>query len=161
MPSLVDPHIGFVSYQQALTDRSIQPIPCDGYPELYVMQDEPESGDQRLTYAFIANRVVKAYAVYTQVDFWEGKPRFGVGYATAEQFRNHGFATEIVKASMKELHRGISQYLHEPGFYVEAIVGMENLASQKVAARTLTDMPETIVDGISGLPALYYIKQVV
>lgn len=83
------------------------------------------------------------------------------GYATAEQFRNHGFATEIVKASMEELHRGISQHLPEPGFYVEAIVGMENLASQKVAARTLTDMPKTIVDGISGLPALHYIKQVV
>jgi len=161
MASIVDPHMGFVSYQQALLDGSIRPTPCKSHPELFVMQDEPEPGAQRLTYAFNSGTVSKAYAVYTQEDFLNGKPCFGVGYATAEQFRNQGLATEIVMASMKELHQGMARHLREPGFYIEAIVGADNPASQKVASRTLSDSPDSILEDASGLPALHYIKLVV
>lgn len=161
MPSIVDPHIGFVSYQSALLDGSIRPTPCETYPELFVMHDEPEPGVQRLTYAFNSGSVSKAYAVYIQSDFLNGKPCFGVGYATAEQFRNQGLATDIVRASIKELHKGMSRHLREPGFYVEAIVRVDNKASQMVAARTLSDSPDSIKDDESGLPALHYLKLVV
>lgn len=160
MPNIVDPHIGFVSYQKALLDGSISPIPCDSHPELFVMQDQPEPGVMRLTYAFNTGTVSKAYAVYIQADPLHGKPCFGLGYATAEQFRNQGLATEIVDASLKELHKGISRHLREPGFYVEAIVGVDNLASQKVAARSLSNSPDSIEDDESGLPALHYVKLV-
>jgi hypothetical protein len=159
--SIVDPHIGFVSYQQALLDGSIRPTPCESHPELFVMHDEPEPGVQRLTYAFNSGAVSKAYAVYIQADFLNGKPCFGVGYATAEQFRNQGLATEIVTASLKELHQGMAPHLREPGFYVEAIVGTDNPASQKVASRTLSDSPDSIKDDVSGLPALHYVKLIV
>lgn len=93
MASIVDPYIGFVSYQKALLDGSIRPTPCESHPELFVMHDEPEPGVQRLTYAFNSGTVSKAYAVYIQADFLDGKPCFGVGYATAEHFRNQGLAT--------------------------------------------------------------------
>lgn len=162
MPSLVDPHIGFVSYQEALLDGSISPTPCESHPELFVMRDEPEpeSGVQRLTYAFNSGKVSKAYAVYIQANPLDGKPCFGIGYATADPFRNQGLATEIVIASMRELKQGLSRHLRKPGFYVEAIVGIDNHASQKVAARTLSDSPHSITDDESGLPALHYVKLV-
>lgn len=161
MASIVDPYIGFVSYQKALLDGSIRPTPCESHPELFVMHDEPEPGVQRLTYAFNSGTVSKAYAVYIQADFLDGKPCFGVGYATAEHFRNQGLATEIVTASMKELHQGMSRHLREPGFYVEAIIGTDNTASQKVASRTLSNSPDSIEDDESGLPALHYVKLVI
>lgn len=160
MSTIVDPHVGLISYQQALRDGSIRPVRCGSHPELFVMHDEPKQGVQRLTYAFNVGDVAKAYAVYIRADFLEGKPCFGVGYATAEQFRNQGLATEIVKASMEELRRGMERHLREPGFYVEAIVGLDNLASQKVAARSLSDTPESTIDRVSGKPALHYIKLV-
>lgn len=158
MPALVDPHVGFVSFQQALRDGAISPTLCGGHSDLYLMMDEPEEGVRRLTYAVISGNVAKAYAVYIQAQDLEGKPCFGVGYATDEKYRNQGVAGALVSASMTELHRGISPYLRAPGIYVEAIVGLDNPASQKVASRTLSTKPELIKDHYSGEPALHYIK---
>ncbi|RML67910.1 GNAT family N-acetyltransferase [Pseudomonas syringae] len=160
MAAIANPHIGFVSYQAALRDGIIKPLRCYSHPDLYMMQDHPATGVLRITYAFHSGKVAKAYAVYIQADPIEGKPCFGVGYATAENYRNRGLATEILKASMEELRQGLSRHMPEPGFYVEAIVGVENQASQRVAARTLCDAPDAIEDSESGLPALHYIKLV-
>lgn len=158
MPTIVDPHIGFISFQQALRDRTIAPTLCAGHADLYVMMDVPEEGVRRLTYAIISDGSAKAYAVYIQAEDMEGKPCFGVGYATDEHYRGKGIATALVKASMAELYKGIARHLHSPGIYIEAIVGVDNLASQKVASRLLSAEPESIKDNVSGEPALHYVK---
>lgn len=158
MSAIVDPHIGFLSFQKALRKGIINPVFCEGHPELYVMHDEPEGGEPRLTYAFISGKVAKAYAVYIMAEALEGKPCLCLGYATDELYRNQGLATEIVKVSMEELRKAIAPQLREPGFYVEAIIGLDNLASQKVAARTLGGDPTRVIDAASGLPALRYVK---
>lgn len=158
MSAIVDPHVGFLSFQEALREGIINPVSCESHPELYVMHDEPAGGEPRLTYAFISGKVAKAYAVYILAEAMEGKPCFSVGYATDERYRDQGLATEIVKVSMEALRKGIAPQLSEPGFYVEAIVGLDNLASQKVAARTLSGEPDRVKDAASGLPAWRYAK---
>lgn len=158
MPDIVDPQVGFVSFQQAYRDGRITPAKCESHPKLYMLHDTPSEGVQRLTYVFIADLVVKAYAVYVLAQPLDGKVCFGVGYATDPQCRGQGLATEVVRASMVELEKGINPKLLEPGFYVEAIVSIDNLASQKVAARTLDDSPKETTDKPSGRPALHYVK---
>jgi len=158
MPKIVDPHVGFVSFQQALREGTITPTLCKGHSDLYMMMDEPEQGVQRLTYAVISGNLAKAYAVYIQAEDLEGHPCFGIGYATDEHYRNQGIATALISASMAELYKGIAPYLRKPGIYVEAIVSVANLASQSVAYRTLSTKPEQIKDSVSGEPALHYIK---
>lgn len=158
MPAIVDPHIGFESFQQALRDGTIAPVLCEGHSDLYMVLDEPEQGVKRLTYAVISGASAKAYAVYIQAEDLEGKPCFGVGYATDGNYRNQGIATALVSESMAELYKGIAPHLRRPGIYVEAIVGVDNFASQKVASRTLSTEPEPTKDSVSGEPALHYVK---
>ena len=47
-----------------------------------------------------------------------------------------------------------------PVFYVEAIVGADNKASQRVAERTLSNKPVAVTDHISGLPAFRYLQKI-
>ena len=68
---------------------------------------------------------------------------------------------EIVMASLEKLRQGLTVHMREPGFYVAAVVGVDNHASRKVAARTLCNTPDAIDDSGSGLSALHYIKRVV
>ncbi len=45
-------------------------------------------------------------------------------------------------------------------FYVEAIVGVHNAPSQRVAAATISDAPIEETDKISELPALQYLRKI-
>ncbi|AHY45223.1 GNAT family N-acetyltransferase [Stutzerimonas decontaminans] len=158
MPAIADPHVGFVSFQEALRTGEIKLTACESHPELYVLHDTPEPGTQRLTYALVTGATAKAYAVYVLAEPINGKPCFGVGYATGVEYRGQGLATQVVQASMIELQKGLAPKLLVPGFYVEAIVGADNIASQKVAGRALGDNPKKTKDKESGLPALQYVK---
>ena len=158
MPVIVDPHIGFVSFQEAVRTGIIQLAKCTTHPDLYIFHDTPEPGVQRLTYALVTETLAKAYAVYVLAEPLKGKPCFGVGYATDVEYRGKGLATEVVQASMADLQKNMTSKLRSPGFYVEAIIGADNLASQAVAARTLSDKPKQTKDKESGQPALQYVK---
>jgi hypothetical protein len=41
-------------------------------------------------------------------------------------------------------------------FYLEAVVGIDNVASQRIAACGISPSPKDITDNVSGLPALHY-----
>jgi hypothetical protein len=47
-----------------------------------------------------------------------------------------------------------------PEFYVEAVVGADNVASRKIAEQVISDEPEAITEGQSGLPALKYVRRI-
>lgn len=158
MAVMVDPHIGFVSFQEAVRAGTIQLAKCASHPDLYMFHDTPEPGVQRLTYALVAGDLAKAYAVYVLAEPLNGKPCFGVGYATDVEYRGQGVATEVVRLSMADLQKNMASKLRSPGFYVEAIIGADNLASQAVAVRTLNDKPKQTKDKESGQPALQYVK---
>lgn len=152
------PDIQIVRYQKALREGLIHPEPCEGQPELYVLQDEPEPYVQRLTYSFIVEKVVKAYVVYTQAQDIKSLPCFRVCYATAQKYRGQGLATRLLKVSLEELSKSVRRQMSEPGLYIETVVTLQNVASQKVASRALNELPESIIDRESGEPLLYYGK---
>ncbi|WP_351123587.1 hypothetical protein [Shewanella sp. T24-MNA-CIBAN-0130] len=71
------------------------------------------------------------------------------------EYRRQNLATEIVQKSIDEVkaefqRKGISS------FYVEAVVGIDNLASQKLANKLLSDKFEEITDDVSGENAYHY-----
>jgi hypothetical protein len=127
-------------------------------PELRVHVDHP-NGQRRLIYIWTKESRIKAIAILFPAEPVDGIPSFHIGYATGENFRGKGLAKAIVKASIAELHNGLSRY-DVPLFNVEAVVDAENLASQHVAAATLSKEPTRIVDKFSGRPALYYLMRV-
>jgi hypothetical protein len=47
-----------------------------------------------------------------------------------------------------------------PEFYIEAIIGSDNVASRKIAEQIISDEPEAITEGQSGLPAFKYLRRI-
>lgn len=160
MASIVDPHVGFVSFKQAVKDGDVTLVPCAGYSDLFFMTDNPEDGEPRLTYGRIVDGVVQGYAVYVHTDPLEGNYCFSVGYATDIEHRGKGVATQLLKDTMQELYKGMQPHLGEHGLCVDALVGLDNPASQRVAAKVFDVEPERTSDNESGEPALWYVKQV-
>ncbi|HDJ8365911.1 TPA: GNAT family N-acetyltransferase, partial [Escherichia coli] len=89
-------------------------------------------------------------------EFVEGKPCFGVGYAVADEYKAQGIGTQLLIASIEEMQYGFRNSFNE--FYVEAIVGVGNQASNKLAAKVLSDTPEPGTDSYSGKPINQYMK---
>jgi RimJ/RimL family protein N-acetyltransferase len=102
---------------------------------------------------------VTAFVVFALVQPIEGKHCFALGYAVPEAYRNQGRAKEVVTVAIAELQHGLGRAGISP-FYVEAIVGADNMASRRVAEQVISDAPVAITDSISGLPAFRYIRKV-
>jgi RimJ/RimL family protein N-acetyltransferase len=119
-----------------------------------VMMDDA-NGESRLTYALAGpGNVVKAIAIYISAGFHEGVPCFQLGYAVDESFRKQGIATEVVKKSLDEMRTGFKS--HMPRFYVEAVVGKSNEASNRLASKLLSSTPKDGIDEVSGESAFQY-----
>lgn len=160
MPAMTDPHNGLVSFQKALLSGTIKPKRCKIQRELYFLRDKPTPETIRVTYALILGKQVKALAIYIESEPNEGKRCFGIGYAVAVPYRRQGLAKAIVASSLVEFSNMLTNKLPEPGFYVEAVVGIDNEPSNKVAAQIISPDREQITDSESGLPAYHYIKYV-
>ena len=155
MPDLVDPTDSLISFQYAFSNGLIKPSPCVVHPSMKVLLDDAE-GTPRFTYAFFEGEKVKGVAVYIPGEPVEGKPCFGVGYAVADEYKMQGIGTRLLIASIEEMQYGFRNSLNE--FYVEAIVGVDNQASNKLAAKVLSDTPEPGTDSYSGQPINQYMK---
>lgn len=156
MTQMTDPHDGLVSFQSALKLGLLQLSKCKIHKDLKFLYDMPNNSP-RITYALLdRNNVVKATASFVPVDPCDDGPCFGVGYAVAEPFRGKGLAYEILEKSLDEfiaLSKGKT-----PRMYIETIVGVDNIASQKVSSRFINDAPDEVTDKLSGLPALHYMR---
>ena len=146
------------SFENALKLGEIKTQPGELDPELLVHVDHP-NGHPRFTYVWVEGSRVKALATFFRAEPVEGTPCFQIGCATGESFRGKGLAKAIVKASIAELRNGLSRN-GVPLFYVEAVVDGENLASQHVAAATLSKEPAQAVDRFTGRPSLQYLMRV-
>lgn len=156
MAQMTDPHNALVSFQEALLGGVIQPIRCSLHQELSYLVDIPITSP-RITYALIdSNSVVKALVLFAREKPVGGSLCFAIGYAVAEPFRRQGLAHEIVEKALAEL--SIFFKGQTPRMYINAVVGVDNAASQKVAARFINDEPDSITDEISGLPAFHYMR---
>lgn len=155
MSDMVDPNDSLISFQDALTKKLITLSSCVVHPEMKVLLDNAE-GTPRITYALLDGEKVKGIAIYVPVDPINGIPCFGLGYAVAEQYRKQGVATIIVQKSLDEMRNGFKK--HIPKLYVEAIVGVDNHASNKVASKLISEKPSACNDTYSGKPAQQYLR---
>lgn len=159
MSSIVNPADALPSFQIALDRGELYLQQCEKDKGLFVHPDQTPHGI-RLTYARIENGIATALAIYFNDEPLDGLPCFQVGWAVPEAYRQKGRATATVRASLVELEHGFSARGIIPSFYVEAVVGADNIASQKVAAATLSDTPDAGTDKFSGEPVLHYVKKI-
>lgn len=158
MPEMTDPYDALKSFQQAIKAGILDLHRCELDPKLFVHADK--AGDaMRLTYAYIDRKTVTAFTNFVQTEPYEGFPCFQVGYAVPPAYRNQARATTVVKAAIAEMVSGFSRN-GMTAFYVEAIVGRDNLASQRVAEKVLMQKGREIVDAVSGQPALSYMRRI-
>lgn len=86
-------------------------------------------------------------------------PCFQIGYAVSESMRGQGIATMLVGQAILEFKHGLKRTPIKQ-FYLEAIVPLDNVASNKIARKYLTDSPKSIKDDFSQTPSLQYICKV-
>lgn len=139
--------LGVIDVQRGALDR-----------DLFVHQDEP-GGTPRLTYVRLTGQTVTALVVFVLTEPIDGVPCFQLGYAVPEVYRSRGMAKATVSAAIAELKNGLGRNGAKP-FFIEAIVGSDNAASQKVASETLSVEAEAVKDEVSGLPALRYLVRI-
>lgn len=137
--------VGVTQLQRGVLDR-----------DLRVHFDKPDGG-LRVTYVRLDGSTVTAFVEFASCEPIERTPCYAVGYAVPEKYRNQGRAKEILKAALSEMQRGFGRL---GAFYVEAIVGADNRASQRVAEQVISGAPEAITDKVSGLPAFRYVRRI-
>jgi hypothetical protein len=155
---MTDPSDALTSFQDALSDGQIRLQKGDLNPDLFVHTDRPQ-GVVRFTYVSLDRQNVAALAMFVIAEPIEGVPCFHVGYGVPERFRSQGRAKALVEAALSELKQGLLRN-NVSSFYVEAIVGVDNEPSKRVALATISSTPDAVTDDVSGLPALQYLRKV-
>lgn len=146
------------SFQAALLANTIQLQRGELDRDLLVHMDRP-NGETRLSYARMEGRTVVVLVQFIPCDPFEGEPCFNVGWAVAEVFRKQGRAREVVIAALREMRNGFNR-AGMKAFWVEAIVGNENIASQKLAEKVISQPIETSTDRYSGDPIVQYLRRI-
>lgn len=158
MPTIVNPMDALKTFEPALKRGELQVQPGDIYPDVLVHQDFP-NGETRFTYAKLNGSSVSAIAIIIPADPYNGFPVVQLGYAVPQHLRKRGLAKDIAQVAIDEFTAGMTRngIAH---FYIEAIVGLKNMGSQKVAAHVIGGEPKSTTDKGSGEPALQYFKEV-
>lgn len=162
MPAMTDPTAALESFQSALRRGLLNGQLHKGAldPGVCVHRDSPAGAESmRFTYVRLEGKTVTALVMLVPVDPLDGLPCFQVGVAVPPKYRKRGLAQSTMLAAIAELHAGMSRN-GVPAFYVEAVVGVDNEASKRVAEKVLSSTPKQITDEVSGLPALHYAKHV-
>ena len=155
---MTDVSFSLESLQQAIRAKAVDLHPSATDRDLLFHVDRPGVGVTRLTFARMKGRTVTAMVMFTQVQHYEGKPCYQIGYAVPKRYRKQGRAKEIVAAAIKEFTSGMKR--HEPEFYIEAIIDAQNTASLHVAKQLISDSPKETTDKIAGVPAFQYVKHI-
>jgi len=146
------------SFQQAFAANSITVQRGELDRDILVHMDRP-NGEIRLSYARIVGPTVVALVQFIPCDPVEGEPCFNVGWAVAENYRGQGWGYRTVVAAINEMQNGFSR-AGLTAFWVEAIVGEENVASQRLAEKVLSDSVKKASDSVSGDPIVQYLRRI-
>ena len=160
MAALTDPTPAMVSFEQAICDGDIQVRKAALDSAVVFYADQVPSGAIRFAYARMNGSSVVAFANFVSIGYIDRIPVFQIGIAVPEAERGNGRGKHIMAAGIAELKHGLSRAHPGAEIYVEAVVGLDNLPSQHVAAAILSASPKPITDEVSGLPALHYIRKV-
>ena len=158
MSAMTDPTRAMLSIEQEIKGGRLQLNRCHYDPSMGAYADEV-LGTTRFAYVRLDDQGVGAFANLVRTDPLHGLTCYQVGMAVPPRNRGKGYAKAIVELAIKEMAYGFGGTpLIE--FYVEAIVGVDNAASNAVCRSVLSDKPENIVDGPTGEPALHYTRKV-
>jgi RimJ/RimL family protein N-acetyltransferase len=157
MPSMVNPMHAFKTFEPAWKKGLIDVEPGQVDTTLLVHNDEA-AGKKRFTFVRERGGTIIAMASFGPAEPFDGALVFQIGYAVPQHLRKRGIGTEIAQAAIAELANGLFQSGVER-FFIEAMISVRNVASQKVAERVIGGTPEETTDDHSGEPALQYIKE--
>lgn len=157
MSQMTDPMNALKELQKALVNNWVKLTPCDIHKEISVIADQP-NGVVRFTYAIVENGKVQAVSLFALTDPVEGLPCFNVGYAVLVNMRDKGIGTEILRKSIEEIYKGFARNGHRE-FYIEAVVGVENHASNSMAKKLISESPSRGQDHFSGEEAFQYLRK--
>jgi GNAT superfamily N-acetyltransferase len=155
--AMTDPTNALTSFQQALAQGIISPQQAELHDDLLFLVDDA-NGETRFTYALLRDDHVVALANFIPADPLEGFPCLSIGYAVDESHRSKGLGKVLVQKAFDELTNGFKR-AQVPHLYVEAIISVSNEHSKKLANSVISSEPAECTDGVSGEPALQYIKQ--
>lgn len=146
------------SFQQAFTAGYIQLQAGVLDPAIYVFMDRPNE-EVRLTYVRLKGRTVTALVQFVPTDKVEGEPCFSVGWAVPAKFRGHGRSGEAFLAALKELRHGMSRQGMK-AFWVEGVVGADNIASQRMAEKVISAPTKTGTDKFADVQVVQYLRRI-
>ena len=155
---LPDVAVALTSFQQALAAKAIAVQRGELDQDMLVHMDRP-NGETRLSYARMVGRTVVVLVQFIPCEPVEGEPCFNVGWAVAETYRGQGRAFGAVVAAIKEMQNGFNR-AGMKAFWVEAIVGEDNIASQRLAEKVLSEPIKKARDGCSGDPIVQYLRRI-
>ncbi len=158
LPSLTDPMEGLESFQPAFRAKQLHVVKGDLDASIWVHFDEPADGVHRYSYAKTRGDKVIGLVMVVQVEAIDGLPCFGVGYAVPEDERRKGIAKALLASSIAEFRNGVARNGLKD-LWFEAVIGVENVASQRVAEAVLDVVPSTGEDNISGEPVLVFARR--
>lgn len=158
---MVDPHDGYLSFQEALSAGIIDIVETSPGSGVFAHLDEPDEGVMRMTYVKLGEdrKTVTAFVSLVFNGHVGGHPCIALGYAVPEKFRNQGRASELVAFVIEDNAKQAGKNGHKK-IYVEAVLDVDNHASRRVAEKTFAVSPESITDSFSGKPALRYTIEV-
>jgi len=157
---MTDPSDGMKSFQKELRRGGIAIQVTKTDPNLFLHLDAPNGPSEiRFTYVRLKGKTVTAMVIFAAQPPEDGKPYFAVGYAVPMRFQKQGRAKDILVAALADMQAGLFRNGF-PEFYIEAIVGADNVASRKIAEQVISDEPEAITEGLSGLPGFKYVRRI-
>ncbi len=157
---MTDPSDGMKSFQKELRRGGIAIQVTKTDPNLFVHLDAPNGPPEiRFTYVRLKGQTVTAMVIFAAQRPEDGKPYFAVGYAVPKRFQKQGRAKDILVAALADMQAGLFRNGF-PEFYIEAILGADNVASRKIAEQVISDEPEAITEGLSGLPGFKYVRRI-
>ena len=157
---MTDPSAGMKSFQKELRRGRIAIQVARTDPNLFIHLDAPNGPPEiRFTYVRLKGRTVTAMVIFAAQPPEKGRPYFAVGYAVPKRFQKQGRAKEILIAAITDMQTGLARN-GVSEFYIEAIVGADNLPSRKIAEQIISNEPEATSEGLSGLPAFKYVRRI-
>jgi GNAT superfamily N-acetyltransferase len=156
--SLPNPHDAMQSLEDAIACGDVRLQKGEVDPTLWMTVDKP-NGELRLTYVRLEVSKVVALVMAIECEPFESKLCLNIGYAVAETHRGKGVAKEIVKAAIAEMQKGFGR-TRNAEFYVEAIVGEDNLPSMRVAEQVISSTYNSMPDSFSGIPIRQYLLRI-
>lgn len=150
---MVNPMDGLLELQKAM-DNGFKLTSCTIYTELLVIVDNPEN-KLRFTYVNVIDKKIIAYCVYVVTDPIDSVLCLNIGYAVPNKCQSQGLGAEIIQKSIGELKHTIKgQGINE--FYIEALTGIDNIVSQKLAKKYVSTKFDKVTDSYSRQPAYHY-----